>query len=355
LTTEFLQALRVIGMRGVLVGGWGKAATPPDAAAELMVVDEADYDWLLPRSACVIHHGGSGTVAAVLRAGVPSILRTYIGSQQRFAELLGQRGLCTGVLDQVRLSAADLAEEIARCVGDVTARQAAIRMGRAMAMEADGLVRAMDLIEAHARLLASLPSGDSVPFAFAESSSSQVAVAKPDLALAIVIDPPGAAERETTMLPDPPHQALQASQIAISDADVRVFYEANPELFARRRIYSLQRVSLPLNALNEAATLSALRCAHSVQAWSEWLENQGIPFRMENIRCAAEEVPADLLPRLAGMSIGQWFRVDEPQRATVLGLVAKEASARGIQQAAPDIVKYLQNVRLAQSQVPGAT
>jgi sterol 3beta-glucosyltransferase len=38
------------------------------------MLESAPHSWLFPRMAAVVHHGGAGTTAAGLRAGVPSII-----------------------------------------------------------------------------------------------------------------------------------------------------------------------------------------------------------------------------------------------------------------------------------------
>jgi sterol 3beta-glucosyltransferase len=68
LIERFASALDASRQRGVLVAGWSR---PTRAPACLCLVQEANYDWLFPRAACVVHHGGVGTLAAVLRAGKP--------------------------------------------------------------------------------------------------------------------------------------------------------------------------------------------------------------------------------------------------------------------------------------------
>lgn len=39
------------------------------------------HDWLFPRMAAVIHHGGAGTVAAGLKAGRPTLVCPFFGDQ----------------------------------------------------------------------------------------------------------------------------------------------------------------------------------------------------------------------------------------------------------------------------------
>jgi UDP-glucoronosyl and UDP-glucosyl transferase len=50
----------------------------PDSVYAL---DRAPHDWLFPRMAGVIHHGGAGTLAAGLRAGVPTVIKPFFGDQ----------------------------------------------------------------------------------------------------------------------------------------------------------------------------------------------------------------------------------------------------------------------------------
>ena len=47
---------------------------------EVFTLAEA-HDWLFPRMAAVVHHGGAGTTAAGLRAGVPTIITPIYGDQ----------------------------------------------------------------------------------------------------------------------------------------------------------------------------------------------------------------------------------------------------------------------------------
>ena len=61
------------GQRAVILTG-GKAEQPGRDSNQVITVDYAPHEWLFPRAAAVIHHGGAGTTAAALRAGRPSIM-----------------------------------------------------------------------------------------------------------------------------------------------------------------------------------------------------------------------------------------------------------------------------------------
>jgi sterol 3beta-glucosyltransferase len=111
-------------------------------------VDEAPYDWLFPRAACVIHHGGCGTLAEVLCAGRPSILLPQIPPQELFGRMLEREGLAAGSLDVDTLEAPALAGAIRRAVADERLRQSCLAWQPVIAAER-GVQLAADLIEAH--------------------------------------------------------------------------------------------------------------------------------------------------------------------------------------------------------------
>lgn len=68
-----LQALRISNSRAIILSGWSdiRKIELPD---NVIVMDSAPHDWLLPRCKVIIHHGGAGTTAAGLRAGIPNII-----------------------------------------------------------------------------------------------------------------------------------------------------------------------------------------------------------------------------------------------------------------------------------------
>lgn len=91
-TAVVLEALRLTGQRAVLLAGWGgftRANLPPSVC----VVDAVPHSWLFPQVAGAVHHGGAGTTAAALKAGIPSVLTPFGGDQSFWAQRLEQLGL----------------------------------------------------------------------------------------------------------------------------------------------------------------------------------------------------------------------------------------------------------------------
>ncbi|KAI8982303.1 hypothetical protein BDF20DRAFT_834938 [Mycotypha africana] len=69
-------------------------------------LDSVPHDWLFPKIQGVVHHGGAGTTAAGLRAGLPTIVKPFFGDQrfwgQRIEEL--QIGVCLNKLAKAPLT-----------------------------------------------------------------------------------------------------------------------------------------------------------------------------------------------------------------------------------------------------------
>lgn len=125
LTATVLEAVRLTGRRAILATGWGalRAGSEPDG---VLVIEEAPHEWLLPRVAIAVHHGGIGTVAAALRAGVPQVVRPFLGDQPFWAGRLHHLGVApapvTGRLRPERLAAAiETAATLARAADAVAA------------------------------------------------------------------------------------------------------------------------------------------------------------------------------------------------------------------------------------------
>ena len=72
-------ALAQTGNRGIILSGW--SGVNNSSSNELLYLDAVPHDWLLPRCKLVIHHGGAGTTAAGLRAGIPNIVVPFMADQ----------------------------------------------------------------------------------------------------------------------------------------------------------------------------------------------------------------------------------------------------------------------------------
>jgi len=143
-----VEALREAGERGVMVTSWAGIDFGAAERDGVYCVREVPYDWLFPQAGCIVHHGGCGTVAAAVRAGVPSVLLPQVLCQVDFAKVLMQRGLAAGALAIRTVTPAELGRAIALAVHDERLHAAAADWRERVRTER-GLAAAADLIEAH--------------------------------------------------------------------------------------------------------------------------------------------------------------------------------------------------------------
>jgi UDP:flavonoid glycosyltransferase YjiC (YdhE family) len=73
------KALAQTGNRGILLSGW--SGVKSSSSKDLLYLEAAPHDWVLPRCKMLIHHGGAGTTAAGLRAGIPNIIVPFMADQ----------------------------------------------------------------------------------------------------------------------------------------------------------------------------------------------------------------------------------------------------------------------------------
>jgi UDP:flavonoid glycosyltransferase YjiC (YdhE family) len=140
-----LQALARTEHRAVVLAGWGglQVAELPDS---VLVLDTAPFAWLFPRMAAVVHHGGAGTTAAGLRAGVPSVVVPFFGDQPFWGQRVADLGAGPAPIPRKRLTADRLAGAIRQAVTDPAMRRRAAELGRSIRAE-DGIARAVAVID----------------------------------------------------------------------------------------------------------------------------------------------------------------------------------------------------------------
>jgi sterol 3beta-glucosyltransferase len=160
LATLVLEALAQSGQRGLLLTGWGglRPETVPDS---VFVVNSAPHGWLFPRMAAVVHHGGAGTTAEGLRAGVPTVIVPFVFDQPFWGARVNALGLGPAPIPQKKLTADRLAHAIRVAVTDSGMRQRAKACGAAIRAE-NGIGNAVHFIQ---RTLGDAGTGEGGPAA----------------------------------------------------------------------------------------------------------------------------------------------------------------------------------------------
>jgi len=148
LTRLVLRALELTGQRGVLVTAWG-GVKEQSKSAKVFYLDYAPHDWLFPRMAAVVHHGGAGTTGAGLCAGVPNIITPFALDQYAWADLVVKSGIGPHAGAVKKLTTEKLARAIDMAVNDAPMRARAAALGEKIRAE-NGVTRAVEIIERHA-------------------------------------------------------------------------------------------------------------------------------------------------------------------------------------------------------------
>jgi sterol 3beta-glucosyltransferase len=123
-----LEAIELIGARAILGRGWGglQANAVPD---KVHLVDDVPHDWLLPRCAAVVHHGGAGSTAAGLRAGLPTLVVPHIADQPLWGKRVQDLGVGPPPLSKKQLRPDTLSERIDSMLHDKSMQTAARDLG----------------------------------------------------------------------------------------------------------------------------------------------------------------------------------------------------------------------------------
>ncbi len=140
-------ALAQAGQRAILLTGWG-GREPGEGDDHLLSLQSAPHDWLLPRCKFVVHHGGAGTTAAGLRAGIPNIVLPHAGDQPFWGRRVAAIGAGPAPIPLNKLSVQTLAAAFAQAQ-DPALQGRAREIGRLIRGE-DGVGNAVRLIEGHA-------------------------------------------------------------------------------------------------------------------------------------------------------------------------------------------------------------
>lgn len=135
-----LEALRISGVRAVVARGWGGISL--QSSDEVLALKEVPHSWLFPRVTAVVHHGGSGTTAAGLRAGRPTLICPVLGDQPFWGNRVTTLGAGPAPLALRHATPEKLAQRITALVTNETFATKAALIGERIRAE-DGTGKAV--------------------------------------------------------------------------------------------------------------------------------------------------------------------------------------------------------------------
>ncbi len=153
-TVEMVEkALTQIGQRGILLVDKGAYTTQKYSDA-LYLSNDVAHDWLFPQMQTIMHHGGAGTTAASLLAGVPTIIVPYISDQWFWGNQVFHVGAGPQPISRKQLTTKKLAEKLNATIHNQEMRQKAKEIGTRLRNEngIEQAVKAINTFEARKSL-----------------------------------------------------------------------------------------------------------------------------------------------------------------------------------------------------------
>lgn len=142
-----IEAVQTSKQRAILLGGWA-ALSPTELPENMFMIDSVPHDWLFPRMAAAVHHGGAGTTGASLRAGIPTIVVPFFADQPFWGRRVHALGVGPEPIQRRSLSVKNLARAIEIAVGDESMYRNASTLGERIRSE-DGVKDAVDFIRGY--------------------------------------------------------------------------------------------------------------------------------------------------------------------------------------------------------------
>ncbi|GAB7044665.1 glycosyltransferase [Catenuloplanes niger] len=140
-----LEALDLVGLPGIVAGGWGGLQSfASDRHA--FVAGDVPHEVVFPRCAVIVHHGGAGTTAAAARAGVPQVICPFVADQPFWGRRMHRLGVAPPPVPQTRLDALALAAAIRQATRDAGMAEAARLLGERIRAE-NGAAATVDALE----------------------------------------------------------------------------------------------------------------------------------------------------------------------------------------------------------------
>ena len=148
IASMLVEVVNVTKKRVIISSGWSQLAEfiPSEHYGIFILSDYVPFDWLFPRMKLLIHHGGSGTTALGLKAGIPQILIPFFADQPAWAAKLTSLGVSPAFIPFQKLSSQKLIKAIETTINDSQIYLRAKKMSAKIKSE-EGVKTAATLIE----------------------------------------------------------------------------------------------------------------------------------------------------------------------------------------------------------------
>jgi sterol 3beta-glucosyltransferase len=140
----FVDAVQAAGIRAI-IQGWEAELRQLTLPPTIYAAGSLPHSWLMPRTTGVVHHGGFGTTAATLRAGIPHLVIAHVADQFYWGQRVHKLGVGLPFISRPRLSPTRLVAALQALSHNDKLRSAASLLGEQIRTES-GVDNAVRLI-----------------------------------------------------------------------------------------------------------------------------------------------------------------------------------------------------------------
>lgn len=130
-----------------------------------------------------------------------------------------------------------------------------------------------------------------------------------------------------------------------SEDEAKKYYADNPALFKERRVYNLQEIIVSANAGVTKDIKDMVAAGKSMDDIAGFLKGKNVQAAGGAAQRAAEQIPLEVLPKIAAIKDGQTVVLENGQAVTVVRVAASAAQPVSEAQALPRIVQFLATQR----------
>ncbi len=129
--------------------------------------------------------------------------------------------------------------------------------------------------------------------------------------------------------------------LPIHDGEVETFYQDNPALFAKRRIYRLREITVPVGDEAYKAIKEELSKAPPSNKTLAWMRRQTSGLTEQTVMRPSNDLPVDIAKRLMSVDTGGWQLFESPIGLLLYEVQSFETSPVSLTDATPRIRENL--------------
>lgn len=137
-------------------------------------------------------------------------------------------------------------------------------------------------------------------------------------------------------------QQIATISPSITQEDVEQYYAANTDLFANRKLFVYEQVTVQADSDNAEAVDKKVRQTQSLTDFTAWLQEKSIPYSLLTQAKTSENISKNLLKPLSTLDVGQVGFLKLDDGFVVIEVKDKQPQPVELEMATPAIKQHLQ-------------